>query len=374
MDMRTFAIGAAAAVLLAPGTAVVGIATLFSPATAGSSSCMWTDGSTASVDVSSPVPAALNAVNASGETVTLGRQQLTRAATIIAVGRSEAIPARGQLIAVMAALTESSLRVLSNTSAYPESGSIPNDGNGGDHDSLGLFQQRPTAGWGTVPNLMDPIWSSRAFYGGPNGPNHGSPRGLLDIDGWQDMDPGSAAQAVQGSKYPDRYAVFQPVAEKILASLSGLSVTSDLDCAQPPVGEPPVNVPPGFPGALIAAAAKEIGTPYVWGGGSFTGPTGGGFDCSGLVLYAAYQASGGRVRLPHYTGDQIHLGQPVAWDDKQPGDLIFFTYPGATAPHHVAVYVGDGKILQAPRTGENVRFGTISEFDGQIMTVRRLGS
>jgi hypothetical protein len=373
MGMRAFAIGAAAVVLLlAPGTAVVGIATLFSPAAAGSSSCMRTDTSPGSIDVSGPVPAALSAVNAIGETVTLGRQQLTRAATIIAVGKSDAIPVRGQLIAVMAALTESSLRVLSNTSAYPKSGSIPNDGNGGDHDSLGLFQQRPTAGWGTLPNLMDPVWSSRAFYGGPNGPNHGSPHGLLDVDGWQDMDPGAAAQAVQGSKYPDRYAVFQPVAEKILTSLSRLSVTSDFDCAQPPVGEPPVNLPSGFPGALIAAAAKEIGTPYVWGGGNFDGPTGGGFDCSGLVLYAAYQASDGRLRLPHYTGDQIHKGQPVAWADKQPGDLIFFSYPGAGGPHHVAIYVGGDKILQAPQTGENVRYGSLGEFRGQGIEVHRL--
>ncbi|WP_460846113.1 NlpC/P60 family protein [Nocardioides ultimimeridianus] len=318
------------------------------------------------------VPDSLTATNANGRAVTLDRQQLARAATIIAVGRSEGVPARGQLVALMAALTESTLRVLSNVSAYPESGSIPNDGNGGDHDSLGLFQQRPAAGWGTVRNLMDPVWSSRTFYGGPSGPNHGSPRGVLDVPGWQTMNPGGAAQAVQGSAYPDRYAVNQPVAAAILAALSGVSLSSDLGCAQP-TGGVPADLPPGFPGALIAAAAKEIGTPYVWGGGSFSGPSGGGFDCSGLVLYAAYQASGGRIRLPHYTGDQIHLGRSVAWADKQPGDLIFFSYPGAGGPHHVAIYVGGDKILQAPRTGESVRYGTISEFAGQVMTVRRLG-
>jgi hypothetical protein len=373
MGMRTFAIGAAAAILLAPGAAVIGIATLFSPAAAGSSSCMWGDASTASVDVSGPVPASLSAVNTNGQTVTLNQTQLGRAAAIIAVGKTEQVPARGQLIAVMAALTESSLRVLSNTGAYPRSGSIPNDGNGGDHDSLGLFQQRPTAGWGSVENLMDPVWSSRAFYGGPSGPNHGSPRGLLDVDGWQTMDPGAAAQAVQGSAYPERYAVNQPIAEKILTTLSGAGLSSYLGCAQPS-GDLPANLPAGFPGDLIAAAAKEIGTPYVWGGGNFYGPTGGGFDCSGLVLYAAYQASGGRIRLPHYTGDQITFGQPVSRDDKQPGDLIFFSYPGANGPHHVAIYIGGDRILQAPRTGESVRYGTISEFAGQTMTVRRLAS
>jgi cell wall-associated NlpC family hydrolase len=52
---------------------------------------------------------------------------------------------------------------------------------------------------------------------------------------------------------------------------------------------------------------------------------------------------------------------------------FFFTESGAPGAHHVAIYVGGGKILQAPRTDENVRFGTISEFAGQTMTVRRLG-
>jgi hypothetical protein len=289
---------------------------------------------------------------------------------IIAVGKSENVPAEGQLIAVMAALTESSLRVLSNTTSYPRSGRIPNDGNGSDHDSLGLFQMRPSTGWGNLAHLMDPVWSSRAFYGGQDGPNHGSPRGLLDIDGWRTMDSGAAAQAVEVSAYPDRYALTQPVAEQILSTLTGLSPGSGA-CAAPG-DQTPANLPPGFARALIAAAAKQIGTPYVWGGGSFTGPTGAGFDCSGLVLYAAYQASGGRIRLPHYPGDQIHPGRPVSWADKRPGDLIFFTYPGVTGPHHVAIYVGGDRILQAPHTGEAVRYGTIGEFAGQVMIIRRL--
>ena len=129
--MKAFVAGAAAVVLLAPGAAVLGVATLISPATAGSSSCLWDDPATGSLSVSGPVPPSLTAVNGHGETVTLSQQQLTRAATIIAVGTSESVPARGQLIALMTALTESSLKVLSNTSAYPESGQLPHDGNGG---------------------------------------------------------------------------------------------------------------------------------------------------------------------------------------------------------------------------------------------------
>ena len=372
MGLKVIALGAAAAVLLAPGAAILGAATLVSPAAAGSSGCMWEDEATGSVGVAGTVPSSLAAVNADGETVTLGKQQLTRAATILAVGRSENVPARGQLIAIMTAITESSLRVLSNTGGSPASRRLPNDGNGGDDDSLGLFQQRPAAGWGSVSHLMDPVWSSRAFYGGPDGPNHGSPRGLLDLDGWQSKDPGAAAQTVQVSAYPDRYAVNQPIAEKILTALSGISVGSDLECAQP-AENLPAGPPPGFPRALITAAASQTSKPYIWGGGDFNGPTGGGFDCSGLVLYAAYRASDGRIRLPHYTGDQIRLGRGVAWGEKQPGDLIFFGYPGAGRPHHVAIYVRGDRILHAPHTGDVVRYGSIGEFSGQVMTVRRLG-
>jgi cell wall-associated NlpC family hydrolase len=265
--------------------------------------------------------------------------------------------------------------VLSNAGAYPQSAQLANDGDGGDHDSVGMFQQRPAAGWGSVENLMDPVWSSRAFYGGQSGPNDGSPRGLLDIEGWQEMDPGAAAQAVQVSAYPDRYADNRPIAEKVLSVLSGATfetgLTGGLDCASP-AGELPADLPPGFPGALIASAASQLGKPYVWGGGDFNGPTGGGFDCSGLVLYAAYQASAGRIRLPHYSGSQIHTGRGVGWGEKQPGDLIFFSYPGAGGPHHVAIYVGSDRILQAPHTGDVVRYGTIGEFAGQVMTIRRL--
>lgn len=371
MGIKVLAVGAAAAVLLAPGPVLLGVATLISPAAAGSGSCMWDGTATESLGVTGPIPESLAATDANGETVTLNRQRLTRAAVIIATGKNGRIPARGQLIAIMTALTESTLRVLSNTSAYPESGNIPNDGDGGDHDSVGLFQQRPAAGWGTVANLMDPGWSSLAFYGGPTGPNHGSPRGLLDIDGWASMDPGAAAQAVQVSAYPERYAVNQPVAEKVLATLSGISLSSELACA-PPEGEVPPNLPPGFAGDFIKEAASQLGKPYVWGGGNFEGPTGGGFDCSGLVLYAAYQASGGRIRLPHYTGDQIRLGQGISWADRSPGDLIFFSYLGASGPHHVAIYLGGDRILQAPRTGDVVRYGTIGEFAGEVMTVHRL--
>ena len=64
---------------------------------------------------------------------------------------------------------------------------------------------------------------------------------------------------------------------------------------------------------------------------------------------------------------------PVAWADKQPGDLIFYTYRGNSEPHHVAIYLGGDRIVHAPQTGQNVGYGTLSDFDDEITTVRRLG-
>ena len=168
------------------------------------------------------IPDSLTVTTANGGSFTLNRQQLTHAATIIEVGSSiDGVGRDGIQIALMAALTESTLRMLSNTSAYPESADYPNDGNGGDHDSLGLFQMRPAAGWGTVAELMDSTYQARAFFGGPTGPNYPSPRGLLDIPGWQQMGKGEAAQAVEVSAHPDRYNNYEPVALTILTTLTG---------------------------------------------------------------------------------------------------------------------------------------------------------
>lgn len=170
------------------------------------------------------VPDSLTATTKDGVSVTLDKTQLTHAATILTVaGQVNGVGRTGAVIAIMAALTESSLRMLANTGAYPDSATYPNDGDGGDHDSLGMFQMRPQSGWGTVAQLMDPVYQAKAFFGGPTGPNYPSPRGLLDIPGWQGMDPGQAAQSVEVSAYPDRYQNYQPVAEAIVTALTRAS-------------------------------------------------------------------------------------------------------------------------------------------------------
>lgn len=195
-----------------PSVGLITVATLLSPAVVSCSISNLIVG---------PIPESLTARTRDGHTVTLNRQQLTHAATIITVGaQTLGVGRPGVVVALMAALTESTLRMLSNSTAYPESTTFPNDGDGSDHDSLGLFQMRPAAGWGTVAALMDATYQAQAFYGGPSGPNGGSPRGLLDIAGWQSLDPGVAAQSVEVSAYPDRYQNYQPVAEAILDALT----------------------------------------------------------------------------------------------------------------------------------------------------------
>lgn len=209
---RMLVVGVVAALALTPVVGLVAVTVLGAHATA--SVC---DTGTAHVRT---IPGTLTGRTADGDPVSLGAAQLRNAATVVEVGASTPdVGDRGIVVALTAALTESGLRMLANPTAYPASTSFSNDGNGRDHDSLGMFQMRPRAGWGTVAQLMDPTFQARAFFGGPTGPHHGSPRGLLDIATWTALEPGAAAQAVEVSAYPDRYARWVPVAEQILAAL-----------------------------------------------------------------------------------------------------------------------------------------------------------
>jgi LysM repeat protein len=129
----------------------------------------------------------------------LSAEQRGNAATIVAVGRSLGVSDHGIVIALAAAMQESSLRNLSH----------------GDRDSVGLFQQRPSQGWGSAAALQDPATAAKRFFTG----NPGHTRGLLDIAGWSSMNVTTAAQAVQVSAYPKAYAQWEGTARSLLASL-----------------------------------------------------------------------------------------------------------------------------------------------------------
>ncbi|HEY9474291.1 MAG TPA: NlpC/P60 family protein [Mycobacteriales bacterium] len=113
--------------------------------------------------------------------------------------------------------------------------------------------------------------------------------------------------------------------------------------------------------AVAQAVLRWLGTPYAWSGGNAEGPTEGlypdegvrGFDCSGLALWAWAQVG---VRLPHYSGYQYRSGAHVARDALMPGDLVFWSFDGTpTGIHHVAIYIGHGRVVQAPQSGDVVR-------------------
>ncbi len=101
---------------------------------------------------------------------------------------------------------------------------------------------------------------------------------------------------------------------------------------------------------MISAAESQVGVPYVWGGETPEG----GFDCSGLVQWAFAQTG---VSVPRVTHDQWWAGEHVDYDDAERGDLIFWR-SDPTAPDyisHVAIYLGDGTMLEAPQSGMDVQ-------------------
>ncbi|MFF0253332.1 hypothetical protein ACFYPW_12655 [Micromonospora zamorensis] len=138
----------------------------------------------------------------------LDQAQMDNAKIIVDVGLDMKMPRRALVVALATAMQESNLYNLASD-VLPESANYPNQGSGSDHDSVGLFQQRPSSGWGTVAELMRPSYAARAFY-----------TALNEIPGWQDMSITYAAQSVQISAYPDAYAQHEDRATTVAAALT----------------------------------------------------------------------------------------------------------------------------------------------------------
>lgn len=265
--------------------------------------------------------------------VDLTARQLAVAEDYVSIGRQLGIPRDGQIISIMMALQESSLRVLANANV-PASLGYPNDGVGSDHDSLGSAQQRPAAGWGTVEQLMDSAYNVRAFYGGPGGPNRGSPRGLLDIRGWQSMTKGQAAQAVQVSAFPELYARWEAEATAIVDALDGGTTTATCSDTGSTTTTPSADLSQTRKDILRFTQAG-VGGSYVWGGTTFKA-----WDCSGYVQWIYRQAG---IDLPRV--EQWRVG--VRTDDPQLGDLVVQNAQGVNNWGHVGIYAGDGMMWSA---------------------------
>ncbi len=162
---------------------------------------------------------------ATGESVQFAPDQMHNAATITQLAVRRGLPARAATIGVATAIQESKLRNITY----------------GDRDSVGLFQQRPSQGWGTVEQIMDPVYSTNAFYDA-----------LVKVDGWQDMRITEIAQEVQRSAYPEAYADHEHEGRYIASAISGHS-PGGLGCRlDDPAG-------PGDSGALREAVLAETG-------------------------------------------------------------------------------------------------------------------
>lgn len=127
-----------------------------------------------------------------------GQAQMRNAAIIINVGSEMGVPPRGWVIAVATAMQESGLA------------NLPHLGSRNDHDSVGLFQQRPSQGWGTVAQVRDPAYAARKFY-----------EKLVKVPNWTGRSLTDAAQRVQRSAFPDAYAKHEATATRIVNALTG---------------------------------------------------------------------------------------------------------------------------------------------------------
>lgn len=280
-------------------------------------------------------------------------EQVEIAATIIDVGVSKDVPRWGWVIAVATAMQESGLR------------NLPHLGDRNDHDSIGVFQQRPSQGWGTVAQLSEPAYQAGKFFDK-----------LLTVPGWESMPLAQAAQAVQVSAFPDAYAKWTDDAvhlvEQLTSTLAGCA--TDALAALPDGFALPANTPPDVRTAIFWAV-NQLGTPYHFGG-SCTDPHSGDpdkqCDCSSL-MQSAYRAAS--ISIPRVTTDQVKAGKRVA--DPAfllPGDLVFIAGSEGTMinPRHVGMYLGEGLIIHAPSTGDVVKITRLSSWSNQIAAIRRI--
>lgn len=293
-------------------------------------------------------------------------EQMNNTQTITQVTQSRQLPRRAAVVAVATAIVESGLANVHY----------------GDRDSLGLFQQRPSQGWGDPAVILNPATATGTFL------DH-----LVAIPRWQYLPAGVAEQLVQRSGRPDRYAPQeQPAAELVGAFWTGPdnpspspgSTAAQLAAFTASTGCPdqsgstipldPKRLPPGFllpadprQRAAVSYALAQVGKPYMWGAKGTQA-----FDCSGL-MQAAWAAAG--VAISAGTTSQVYDGAPVAsLHQAQPGDLVFI--PGAlgTARHpgHVGMYVGAGIIVNAYDDRHGVILESLQAWAPHVVAIRHI--
>ncbi|HXT43418.1 MAG TPA: C40 family peptidase [Pseudonocardiaceae bacterium] len=259
----------------------------------------------------------------------LDPEQRTIVELIVAIGKQRGLPPRAWQIAIQAGMTESRLHNLHY----------------GDRDSLGIFQMRPSQGWGSVAQVTDPVYAINKFYDV-----------LLRVPGWETQRPGDSAQDIERSAFPARYHQWEPLAVNVIGAVGG-DVTPYVRAAC----TTPLPAPSEVAGRAIQYALGEIGKPYVWGA---TGPS--AYDCSGLML-RAYESAG--ITLPRVARQQYWAGAQLPVRQAQPGDLLFWGYDTSNPDsiHHVAMYLGNGRMVEAANQTVPLRQRAVSFNEPELM-------
>jgi len=270
------------------------------------------------------------------------------------------------LIALMTGLAESGLRVLSNPND-PAGDAYASDGVGADHDSLGIFQQRPS--WGTAAQRMEPVASTNLFLDR-----------LLSLPNWQTAPPWQAAQSVQGSALSEG-SNYRAQGDRAISILNAVKADSAaLDCGGSGIGQLPAGpvgqyglpvsytLPAGTSPAAAAAvtfALGERGKPYVFGA---NGPA--AYDCSSLMVAA--WAAGGHA-LTRTTQTQMRDGTATNESLLSPGDLVLTPGSDGTlaSPGHVGMFIGKGLVVVAPHTGDVVKVVTYASLSSAGVSALR---
>ena len=215
---------------------------------------------------------------AGGHAARVTVEQAANAATIAAVAARRGLPARAATIAIATAMQESKLRNVTY----------------GDRDSLGLFQQRPSQGWGTAAEVLDPVHAAGAFYDA-----------LVKIDGYKTMDINDAAQRVQRSGHPEGYAKHESRARALASTLMGYSPAGFTCAIRQGTYEAEAQGPRGLtPRAAAALAAVED---------AFGAQSTGGYAPGGV-------STGHMAGSAHYEGRAVDIFyRPVTEEKRRAG-------------------------------------------------------
>jgi hypothetical protein len=262
----------------------------------------------------------------------LDDEQVANARTIIAVGKSMAIPPRGWVIAIATALQESQLRNLDY----------------GDRDSLGMMQQRPSMGWGSPAQVQDPAYAARAFFGGPKSPTGNS--GLLSVKGWERMPLWEAAQTVQRSGFPLAYAQHEALSTEIVERLEG-TVAGCEDLSTGP-WRPPVASGYELTSSYGWRVSPTVGGADFHTGQDFARPEGSPVTAvsTGVVVFTGWSGGyGNLVRVRHANGVESWYAHLSAYgvrpgESVRPGDVLgeVGSTGNSTGPHlHLEIRVDD---------------------------------